>query len=124
MYSLKKLLIYRNYFYVNPKHFTHKNFIYFYNQFLIDNNINMIIVFDLKNILNFSHVIDSSYIILFTFSNYFNFFENNYNILIKNSFYETYLYILLFNQIWLLSLNYNIFINKINYLKYFNNYKL
>jgi hypothetical protein len=124
MYSLKKLLIYKNYFYINSKYFTHKNFIYFYNQFLIDNNIFMIIIFDLKNILNFSHILENSDIILFTFNNKFNFFSNNYNLLIKNSFYEVYLYILLFNQIWLLSLNYNIYKNKIFYLKYFNNYKL
>jgi len=99
MYSLKKLLIYKNYFYINSKYFTHKNFIYFYNQFLLDNNIYMIIIFDLKNILNFSHILENSDVILFTFNNKFNFFENNYNLLLKNSFYNIYLYILLFNQI-------------------------
>jgi hypothetical protein len=124
MYSLKKLLIYKNYFYINPKYFTHKNFIYFYNQFLIDNNINMIIIFDLKNILNFSHILENSDIILFTFNDKFNFYENNYNLLIKNSFYNMYLYILLFNQIWLLSLNYSIYSNKILFLKNFNNFKI
>ena len=123
MYSLKKLLIYKNYFYINSKYFTHKNFIYFYNQFLLDNNIYMIIIFDLKNILNFSHILENSDVILFTFNNKFNFFENNYNLLLKNSFYNIYLYILLFNQIWILSLNYNIYNNKLFYLKSLNNFK-
>lgn len=124
MYSFKKLLIYKNYFYINPKYFTHKNFIYFYNQFLTDNNINMIIIFDLKNILNFSHILENSEIILFTFNDKFNFFENSYNLLMKNSFYDNYLYILLFNQIWILSLNYNIYFNKLLYLNYFKNFKI
>ena len=99
MYSFKKLLIYKNYFYINPKYFTHKNFIYFYNQFLIDNKIFMIVVFNLKNILNFSHILESFNIILFTFNDKLNFLENNYNIVSKNTFFDSYLYILLFNQI-------------------------
>ena len=99
MYSLKKLLIYNNYFYINPKYFTHKNFIYFYNQFLINNNIFMIIIFDIKNILNFSHILESFNIILFTFNKNFDFLPSNYNLITNNTFYSTYLYILLFNQI-------------------------
>ena len=99
MYSFKKLLIYKNYFYLNPNYFTHKNFIYFYNQFLIDNNIYMVIIFDLKTILNFSHILENFNIILFTFNNKFNFFENNYNLFINKNFYQNYLCLLMFNQI-------------------------
>jgi hypothetical protein len=124
MFSLKKLLIYKNYFYINPKYFTHKNFIYFYNQFLIDNKIYMLIIFDLKSILNFSHILEHSNIILFTFNNKFNFLENNYNLLLNINNFNTYMYILLFNQVWLLSLNYNMFNNKLLYLKNFNNFKI
>ena len=124
MYSFKKLLIYKNYFYLNPKYFTHKNFIYFYNQFLIDNKIFMIILFDLKNILNFSDILCFSNIVLFTFNKSFNFYENNYNLVIKNNNYYSYMFILLFNQIWLLSLNYNNFNNKLIFLKNFSNFNL
>ena len=99
MYSFKKLLIYKNYFYLNLKYFTHKNFIYFYNQFLIDNNIYMIVIFNLKNILNFSHILENFNIVLFTFNSEFNMFEKNYNLVIANTFYTKYLYLLVFNQI-------------------------
>jgi len=124
MYSFKKLLIYKNYFYINPKYFTHKNFIYFYNQFLVDNNIFMIFIFNLKNILNFSHILENLNIVLFVFEKNFNFVQNNYNLITNFSFYEIYLKILLLNQIWILSLNYNVYNNKLMYLKYFNNFKL
>jgi hypothetical protein len=99
MYSFKNLLIYKSYFYINPSYFTHKNFIYFYNQFLVDNNVFLIIIFNLKNVLNFSHVLENLNIILFTFNNKFNFIDSNYNLLTNIDFYKIYLYILLLNQI-------------------------
>jgi hypothetical protein len=124
MFSLKKLLIYKNYFFINPKYFTHKNFIYFYNQFLIDNNIYMLIIFDLKNILNFSHILDHFNLVLFTFNKKFTFFENNYNLFFEKNFLNIYLFILVFNQVWVISLNYNIFFNKCIFLKNFNNFRI
>jgi len=124
MYSLKDLLIYKNYFYTNPNHFTHKNFIYFYNQFLINKKIFMIIIFNLKYILNFSHILESLDIVLFTFNNKFSFLNLNYNLFIDVNFYKIYLYILLFNQIWILSLNYTIYSNRLLYFRYFNLFRL
>jgi len=124
MFSFKKLLIYKNYFYINPKYFTHKNFIYFYNQFLIDNNIYMLIIFNLKTILNFSHILENFNVVLYYFNDNFNFFENNYNLYIKNNHFNNYMLILLFNQIWLLSLNYNTYNNKLIFLKKFSFFKI
>ena len=124
MFSFKKLLIYKNYFYINPKYFTHKNFIYFYNQFLIDNNIYMLVIFNLKTVLNFSHILESFNIILYYFSDNFNFFENSYNLSISNNYFNNYMFILLFNQIWLLSLNYSVYNNKLIFLKKFSFFKI
>jgi len=117
MFSLKSLIIFRRYFYINPKHFTHKNFIYFYNQFLINNNIYLIIIFNLKNILNFSHILEAFNVSLFTFSEKFIFLKNSYNIFLKLNFNRIYLCILLFNQLWFISINYVTFKNKLNFLK-------
>lgn len=124
MYSLRKLLIYQNYFYTDPKYFTHKNFIYFYNQFLIDNKIYLVIIFNISYILNFSHVLENLNIILFTFTGRFCFINNNYNIHKKINFFNLYLYILLFNQIWIFSVNFHAFSNKLLYINYLNNFKL
>jgi hypothetical protein len=99
IFSLKNLLIFKKYFYVDPKYFTHKNFIYFYNQFLIDNNIYLIIIFNIKNILNFSNILENFNIVWFIFNDKFVFFKNSYNLFVEINFFSYYLYILLFNQI-------------------------
>ena len=120
IYSFKNLYIYKNYFFLSNKYFTHKNFIYFYNQFLIDNKINVLFVFDLKIFVNFSHNLEQLDIILFTFNNNFDFFKNNYNISINLNFFSTFYYILLFNFVWFLSINYISFNKKLFYLNNFN----
>jgi hypothetical protein len=99
LYNFKNLLIYKNYFYINPKYFTHKNFTYLYNQFLIDNKIYLLIIFNIKNILNFSHILEKSNIILFIFNKKFFFLNNNYNIFKNLNNYTNYFFIILFNHL-------------------------
>lgn len=121
MYGLKFLNVYKNFFFINPKNFILKNWLFFFIKFCHFNNINLLFIFDYAHYANFyknisysdlsvSAIVPYSYI-----DDYVDYplYSYSFDIFIK-TLYSAYIF-----QIYSLSINNLLMLKQYLYIYYF-----
>ena len=117
MYTYKSMMQYSHYFFINSYYFTHKNWLYFYKQFCIDNNVLLIFIFNYNEYVNYMSDfkainILTSALVLERYDGFwvdYPFYCSSYKL-------SKFLILVLFKNLFFIYVNYNSYNNKLLFL--------